>query len=98
MAKSENTLTFPSLVRSLAEGESTSRTKRVPVAGKEARDLNGVLAKLRNVVNQAVSKVRKEIDGSNFRVESGICLTDDKSAHLCVVSVTRFDADEEVDI
>jgi hypothetical protein len=98
MAKTAINTSFPSLVKALTEGESTSRLRRVDVGTKEARDLNAVLGKLRNVVNQAVSKVRRDVEGSNFRVESGICLTDDRSAHLCVVSVTRFDADEEVDI
>ncbi len=95
--KSENALSFPASVKALAIGESVSKSKRVPVGSKEARDLAGVLAKLRNVCNQAVSKVRSET-GSNFRVESGICLTDDKSAHLATVAVTRFEADDEVDI
>lgn len=96
--KSESALSFPAQVKALGVGESTSKTKRVPVGGKEARDLAGVLAKLRNVCNQAVSKVRTET-GSNFRVESGICLTDDKAAHLATVAVTRFDdEDDGVDI
>lgn len=95
--KSESALSFPASVKALAIGESVSKTKRVPVGSKEARDLTGVLGKLRNVCNQAVSKVRSET-GSNFRVESGICLTDDKGAHLATVAVTRLDDEDEVDI
>jgi hypothetical protein len=96
--KSESALSFPASVKVLAIGESVSKTRRVAVGSKEARDLAGVLSKLRNVCNQAVSKVRTET-GSNFRVESGICLTDDKAAHLATVAVTRFeDEDDTVDI
>lgn len=95
--KSENVLSFPASVKALTIGESVSRTRRVPVGSKEAKNLAGVLAQLRNVCNQAVSKVRNET-GSNFRVESGVCLTDDKGAHLATVAVTRLDDEDAVDI
>lgn len=98
-SKRESVLSMPALVKSLEPGETYSRSKRVEVGSTEARDLNKVLAKLRNIVNQTVSKARAET-GSNFRVESGVCLTDDKAAHIATVAVTRFgDEDEdEVDI
>lgn len=96
-SKTDRSLTVPALVKGLAPGETFSKSRRVEVGSKEAKNLNGVLAKLRNVTNQAVSKIRSET-GSNFRVESGICLTDDKSAHLATVAVTRMDDEDEVDI
>ena len=80
---------LPVLIASLGRGESASKTRRVGINEPEARDLNAVLSKLRNVVNQAVTKAKKQ--GSNFRVESGAILTDDKSAFLCTVAVTRLD-------
>jgi len=101
MAKSRIQTSFPALLKGLEEGESAGRIIRQPIE-IGASDLNATLAKLRNQVNNAVSKARREIPGSNFRVESGITLTDDNTAHLCVISVTRFDAngdpDEEVEI
>lgn len=80
---------LPALVAALGRGESASKTRRVAVTDPEAKDLNAVMSKLRNTVNQAVVKAKKQ--GSNFRVESGAILTDDKSAFLCTVAVTRLD-------
>lgn len=103
MAKGTNlNLSTPALVKGLAPGETFSRSERIEVASSHAKDLNGVLARLRNNMNQAVSKVRRTLDGSNFRVESGVCLTDDKTAHIATVAVTRMDDgsddSDEVDI
>ncbi len=80
---------LPAFIAALGRGESASKTRRVAVTDPEAKDLNVVMSKLRNVVNQAVKKAKKE--GSNFRVESGAILTDDKTAFLCTVAVTRLD-------
>lgn len=96
--RAEDTLSMPALIKALDEGDTYSKTRRVAVGTKEAKDLNAVLFKLRNVVNQGVSRIRKEVPGSNFRVESGVALTDDKAAHLCVVGVTRIEDEEAVDI
>jgi hypothetical protein len=97
--KQDEALSMPALIKALGEGDTYSRSKRVPVGSKEAKDLNVVIGKLRNVVNQCVSRLRKET-GSNFRVESGIALTSDNTAHICIVAVTRMDDEdnEEVDI
>ena len=82
---------FAELIRALREGESISRTQRIPFSDGETNDTTGRVAKLRNTVNQSVSKARQ--DGSNFKVESGALITDDYSAMLIVVSVTRLGDD-----
>jgi hypothetical protein len=98
MKKIKEAISTPQLIASLEEGDTFSRSKRIPVGSEEAKNLNAVLTKLRNNVNQGATRARAET-GSNFRVESGVMLTDDKTAHLCTVAVTRLDGDdEEVDI
>lgn len=97
MAKTDTMPSMASLLRCLKEGETFSRVRRVDVGGEEACDLTGAIAKLRNQINQGVSKLRKELDDRDFRVESGICLTDDKTAHLVTVAVTRIGEADEAD-
>jgi hypothetical protein len=97
--RTDDSVSTPALIKALEEGETFSKCRRVAVGSKEARNLTDVLNQIRNRVNTGVSRIRKEVPGSNFRVESGIALTDDKLAHLCTVAVTRMDADNsDVDI
>jgi len=88
-------------IRALDPGQSFSRSKRLTLeeAANEMTPTEA-LAKLRNMVNQAVGRLRKEIPGSNFRVESMVGFTDNKQAVLATVAATRFDGedDEEQDI
>lgn len=82
-------------IRSLDPGQSYSRTKRLDLADKERLTPAEALAKLRNLVNQAVGRLRKEEPGSYFRVESGSAITADQKAILATVAVTRFSGDDE---
>lgn len=87
-------------IRGLDPGQSFSRTKRIDLTDKNRLTVTEALQKLRNLVNQAVGRLRKEEPGSNFRVESTSGLTSDNKAILATVAVTRFDGpdDEETDI
>lgn len=87
-------------IRALDPGQSFSRTRRIDLKDKDRLTTADALAKLRNLVNQAVGRIRKEDAGSNFRVESVVGITDDKRALLATVAVTRFEGedDEEADI
>lgn len=92
--------TLAGQIRALGIGQSFSRTRRIDLTGEARQTTAEVLAKLRNLLNQAVGRIRKEEAGSNFRVESTVGITDDKKALLATVAVTRFDGsdDEETDI
>lgn len=97
MAKAEAALSMPALVKALQPGETYARAKRVPVGSPDAANLNTIASKLRNVVNQTVSKARGET-GNNFRVETGIVLTDDRQAHIVTVAATRFEDEDDDDV
>lgn len=107
MAKRIRIPAFAELVRALRPDESMSRTQRLPLNDDEPTDGKEALARLRNQVNQAVSKARRD-DGSNFKVESGAFITDDYTAMIVTVAVTRLSGvaaasyqgedDEEMDI
>lgn len=97
-------------VRALSPGQSFSRSSRIDLASKDRLTTAEALQRLRNLVNQAVGRIRKEEPGSNFRVESVVGVTDDKKAVIATVAVTNMadgktgatladeDDDEEVDI
>lgn len=89
-------------IRALKAGQTLGRTARVSLVGKLEENPSETLQRLRNLVNQAVGRLRKEIPGSNFRVESSVGIVQNHTAALCTVAVTRFDGaaeeDEEVDI
>ncbi len=82
-------------IRALDAGQSFSRTRRIDLKAKDRLTTTDALAKLRNLINQAVGRLRKEEPGSNFRVESGVAITDDKKALLATVAVTRFEGEDE---
>lgn len=81
-------------VRALAIGQTFSRSERVAVSDGEKATLDETISRLRNQVNQAVSKIRRGSENT-YRVESTVALTDDRAAFICTVAVTRF-TDENV--
>lgn len=89
-------------IRSLDNGQSFSRSQRIATVGKRSVDTKTVLQTLRNSMNQAVGRLRKEEPGSNFRVESVCAFTPDHTAAICTVVATRFfgatEDEEEMDI
>lgn len=96
---------FTSQVKDLAVGSTVSRSDRVPVGHKSAKELPDLLSRLRNTVNQAVNRAKKKDDGSDFRVESGVFITDDRSHIILTVAVTKIagvspaeDDDDDIDI
>ena len=87
-------------IRALDPGQSFSRSARLDLGGC-APDVGKALAKLRNLLNQAVARVRKEDVGSYFRVESTSGLTSDNKAVIATVCVTKMaddTDDKEIDI
>jgi hypothetical protein len=89
--------TLASQLLNLKPGQSVSRSRRIPIIGMVEDSANEVLGKLRNVMNNAVGRLRAEYDGTNFRVESVVGLTDNKQALVATVVATRFANDDEGD-
>lgn len=94
--------TMAGQIRSLSVGQVFSRSARLDLTDTDRVPTTDALRKLRNLVNQAVGRVRKENPGSSFRVESVVGLTDDKQVHIATVAVTCFDSanandDEDID-
>lgn len=85
------------MARGLREGESISRTKRVPVDGLGGKPPAKALTYLRNSMNQIASRV-KEDTGRNYRVESGHYMTYDGSAVMLNVVLTCMECEGEDDI
>lgn len=87
-------------IRALDPGMSFSRSTRISLEQCPAADVGKALAKLRNLLNQAVARIRKEDAGSYFRVESVSGITSDNKALIATVAVTRIGDDdaEEIDI
>lgn len=94
MARVQSEESMAGQIRALSVGQSFSKTKRLDLTEKGRADSTGALAKLRNLLNQAVVRVRQDT-GSNFRVESTVGVTDDKKALLATVAVTRLDGEDE---
>lgn len=88
-------------IRTLSAGQSFSRSERIDMSVRKPASTKDVLQGLRNSMNQAVGRLRKEEAGSNFRVESVCAFTPDHAAAICTVVATRFDGpadDEDIDI
>lgn len=82
--------------RKLREGESVSRTVRIPV--EEAADrVAEETSKLRNSMNQIAVRLR-ENKLRDYRVESTQGLTADASAVLVTVAITCLDDEGQDDI
>lgn len=79
---------FNTQLRTLKKGHSIARVERYERDDPTAEP-TAALARMRSVINAAVSRARKAVAGSNFRVESVATLTADNTAILCVVSITR---------
>lgn len=91
------TETLAGQIKGLKRNESISRSQRLAVEDSGPTAVTDALAKLRNQLNQAVGRIRKNDEGSNFRVESAVGVTDDKKALLATVAVTRLDGEEASD-
>lgn len=89
--------TVTSMARRLKEGESTSRTKRVPLDQVDTKKIRSTLASMRNSMNQIAARTREATE-RDYRVESGHFLTHDGSAVMMVVTLTCMEDEGEDDI
>lgn len=81
----------------LKPGQCVSRSRRIPITEDYEGNVNEILARLRNTMNNGVGRLRAEYDGTNFRVESVVALADNRQAMIATVVATRFGVDEEGD-
>ena len=89
--------TLAAQLLALKPGESVSRSKRVPINEDYEGNINDILSRLRNTMNNGVGRLRADYEGTNFRVESVVGLTDGRQAMVATVIATRFSNDDQGD-
>lgn len=89
--------TITSMAKQLKEGESVSRSKRIPLDELDPKKVSKKLASMRNSMNQIAARAR-EATGSDFRVESGQFITYDGTAVILTCVLTCMEDDGEDDI
>lgn len=89
--------TYIAMARKLREGESISRTRRVPVDGFGGNPPSKALSTLRNSMNQVAARAR-DATGRGYRVESGHYMTYDGQAVMLNVVLTCMEDEGEDDI
>jgi hypothetical protein len=93
----DTSATISAMAKQLKEGESVSRSQRIPLTDLDTKKVQKRLASLRNNMNQVAARAR-EATGNDFRVESGQCVTYDGTAVLLTVVLTCMEDDGEDDI
>lgn len=79
------------IINSLEVGRSVSCAERLPLDGMtDSDDVQNALKRQRSNMSSYVTRVTGGVDVRDFRVESAATMTDDKSAILAVVVVTRI--------
>jgi hypothetical protein len=79
-------------INTLEPGNSVAVAERIPLDHTQARGLVvDSLTRMRSAQAAYVSRITEDLDLREFKVESGTFLTDDKSAVIATVVVTRLD-------
>lgn len=76
-------------INNLEEGQSVSQAERFEIDGVDAGGLLESLKKMRSNLGAYVARITDEIDMREFRVEGGEFVTNDKTAIIVTVVVTR---------
>lgn len=95
MAESNTNVT--SLIKELREGDSLSRSHRIPVEALKKTKIKAKLSSMRNSLNQQASRARETTE-REYRVESGQFFTHDGSAVVLTVVCTCVEDEGEDDI
>lgn len=93
----DNASTFTAMAKGLKEGETVSRSVRIPLNDIKLKKVAKTLAAMRNSMNQIAGRAR-EATGSDFRVESGQFITYDGTAIMLTVTLTCMEDEGEDDI
>ena len=87
---------FMAQARALREGESISRSFRIPVTEAKPKRVNNQMSRMRNNMNQTANRLRESGSGQ-YRVDSGMFVTHDGEALVLTVLLTCMEH-EEADI
>lgn len=93
----DNNATLTAMAKELKEGDSISRSARVPVDEIDTKKVKRKLSAMRNSMNQIATRVR-EITERGYRVESGQYMTYDGTALILNVTMTCMEDEGEDDI
>lgn len=89
--------TISAMAKALKEGETVSRSKRIPLDDLDTKKVSRKLASMRNSMNQIASRAREATE-RGYRVESGQFITYDGTAIILVVTLTCMEDEGEDDI
>lgn len=79
-------------INTLESGKSVAVAERIPLDDSGAKStIMDSLSRMRSAQAAYVSRITEDLDLREFKVESGTFLTDDKSAVIATVVVTRLD-------
>lgn len=93
----DNNATLTAMAKELKEGESVSRSARIPVEEINTKKVKRKLNSMRNSMNQIATRVR-EMTERGYRVESGQFMTYDGTALMLTVVLTCMEDEGEDDI
>ena len=95
MADKNTTITAQAKL--LKEGESVSRSYRIPLEDLDTGRVGKKMASMRNSMNQIASRAREETE-RGYRVESGQFITHDGTAVVLTCVLTCMEDEGEDDI
>ncbi len=89
--------TITAMAKQLKEGETVSRSKRIPLDELDTKKVSRKLSSMRNSMNQIAARAREATE-RGYRVESGQFVTYDGTAVMLVVTLTCMEDEGEDDI
>ena len=89
--------TITAMAKQLKEGETVSRSKRIPLDELDTKKVSRKLSSMRNSMNQIAARAREATE-RGYRVESGQFVTYDGTAVMLVVALTCMEDEGEDDI
>lgn len=95
MADTNGTIT--TMAKALREGESVSRSRRIPLDELDPKKIAKKLSAMRNSMNQIASRAREATE-RGYRVESGQFITHDGTAVILTCVLTCLEDEGEDDI
>jgi len=93
----DNNGTLSAMAKELREGESVSRTFRMPLESLNTKAVSKKLASMRNSMNQIAARAREATE-RDYRVESGSFNTHCGTAVMLVCVLTCMEDEGEDDI
>lgn len=89
--------TITAMAKALKEGETVSRSRRIPLDDLDTKKVSKKLSSMRNSMNQIAARAREATE-RGYRVESGQFITYDGTAIILTVALTCMEDEGEDDI